>query len=213
MNYPDGMTLRPITAWPRAHTVERRRAQFSAPWAATLDLLDRELYYLGKGNRRADSVLQIAMREQDFRLDGMPRANAVPAHPGVILSIESVKGPLSFPCDTFDRWQDNLRAIALSLEALRKIDRYGTTPSDEQYVGWKALPQQVSAAAFTVEAAEDFLRDLATVDGGGLDLGTLQQVYRRARAAAHPDRRAGSRTQWDLVEDAAAVLRNSGRLP
>lgn len=36
-------------------------------------------------------------------------------------------------------WQINLRAIALGLEALRKLDRYGITSRGEQYTGWRAI--------------------------------------------------------------------------
>ena len=35
--------------------------------------------------------------------------------------------------------QDNVRAIALSLEALRAVDRYGVSKRGEQYAGWKQL--------------------------------------------------------------------------
>lgn len=213
MNYPPNMTLRPILAWPRAETRHRARSNFSAPWSATLEMLDRELYYLGPGRDHAKAVLQIAMREQDFRLDGMPRANAVPEHPGVILNVESTKGPLSFPSDKFDRWQDNLRAIALGLEALRKIDRYGITPGNEQYTGWKALPQRVDHQTWTADEAERFLRGLVFgPDTDGLNLGTLAQTYRRAKAAAHPDRNGGDRSQWDKVEHAGQVLTAAGAL-
>jgi len=34
----------------------------------------------------------------------------------------------------------------------------------------------------------------------------LVRLWRRARSAAHPDRRAGDRTQWDKVEDSARAL-------
>lgn len=212
-DYPSRMTLRPIDVWPGVETRNRERSPFSAQWSATLELLDRELFHLGPGRQYPPSVLQIAIRERDFRIsDGMPRANATPSHPGVIVNVESTKGPLSFPCDKFDRWKDNLRAIALGLEALRKIDRYGITPGNEQYHGWKALPQQAAAQSFTVADAEAYIRGIADAHADGLDLGTLQQVYRRAVFATHPDRNGGDRSRFDLVESAAGVLRNAGRL-
>ncbi|MCX8559807.1 molecular chaperone DnaJ [Mycolicibacterium mucogenicum] len=208
------MTLRPLVGWPHPETRDRGRSPFSATWTATLELLDRELWHLKNGHGNAPSVLQIALREQDFRIDGMPRANAIPSHPGVILNIESSKGPLSYPCDKFNRWQDNLRAIALGLEALRKISRYGITPGDEQYAGWRALPQQASGLSFTAASALEFLRSAAgSDDDPTLRIGSAVQLYRRARAAAHPDRNGGDRSKWDQVEAAAAVLRTSGQLP
>lgn len=208
-DYPAGMTLRPIEHWPGKLTRHRTRSSFSAPWKSTLDLLDRELWHLGPAGRNAPAVLQIAMREQDFRLDGMPRANARPEHPGVILAIESTKGPLSFPCDRFLTWQDNLRAIALSLEALRKIDRYGITPNAEQYTGWKQLPGGGPRAPSAVDS-EMVILSYADVPTG--EAVSLDQAYRRARANAHPDRRGGDRAAWDAVEAAAEVLRAAGRL-
>ncbi|OMC46872.1 molecular chaperone DnaJ [Mycolicibacterium fortuitum] len=212
-NYPPRMTLRPIDAWPRPETRNRQRSQFSANWSATLDLLDRETFHLGNGRRHPDTVLQIALRERDFRIsDGMPRANAVPSHPGVILSIESAKGPLSFPCDKFDRWQDNLRAIALGLEALRKVDRYGITPGDEQYQGWRAI--EAKPAKGFPNAAEALVF-LASVDSRAHHPpapADAAAIYRRARAEAHPDRNSGARELWDRVEAAADRLRAAGWL-
>lgn len=210
-DYPPGMTLRPIEQWPLDFTRNRRRSQFSATWTATVKQLDTELRHLGE-DRRAPSVLQIAMREQDFRLrDGMPRASAVPEHPGVILNVESRHGALSYPCDTFTRWQDNLRAIALGLEALRRVDRYGITQTGQQYRGWQAI--EAAAPQFTADTAEAFIRGIADNEGDGLDLNVLAQVYRRVKGISHPDRNGGDQAQWDRVEAAATVLRAAGRLP
>lgn len=72
--------------------------------------------------------LQIALREQDFRVDGLLRAAARPEHPGVVLAIDSQHGPLSYPCDKFTLWRDNLRAIVLGLEALRAWTATGSLP-------------------------------------------------------------------------------------
>lgn len=211
--YPPHMTFRPLQGWPRAETKQRRRSNFSAPWSATLKLLTTELHMLSRqGGRTAPSVLQLAMREQDFRItDGLPRSNAVPLHPGVILNVDANVGPLSFPCDTFTRWQDNLRGIALGLEALRKLERYGIVQNNQQYTGWKALPGPATEAKMTADEALRFIAGLAGVDGHGLDLGSVPQAYRRARAATHPDR-GGDRAVWDKVEQAGEVLRLAGAL-
>lgn len=129
--------FRPLVTWPRAFTKTRRGGNFSASYKDTLNTLEYEIDKLGG----REVVVQTAMREEDIRLDGWPRANAgVPSHPGVIVSFESRQGAVTFPCDEFLGWRDNLRAIALALEALRKVDRYGVTKSGEQYAGWKALP-------------------------------------------------------------------------
>ena len=109
---------------------------FDSTYSQTLTLLDRELRHLNAD----DVVIQLALREDQIRLDGMPKAQATPAHPGVKLSFTSPYGPLVYRTNAFRKWHANLRAIALGLEALRKVDRYGITKRGEQYTGWKALP-------------------------------------------------------------------------
>jgi hypothetical protein len=186
-------------------TRTRRRSNFSASWSDTVDLLRRELRAIGAKN----VVLQVAMEEKDFRNDGYPRAQAKPAHPGVILSLESNVGPLSWPCDTFTTWQDNIRGIALSMEALRKVDRYGVTKRGEQYRGWRQLPSTASTPTqfASVEAALDFLGEVIGVNVAATDV-DVRVVYRRARAIAHPDRHAnGDDSLWRQVESAGELLR------
>ena len=138
-DYPTNMTLRPIHQWPGELTRTRRASAFSAKFSDTLELLRKELRLLEPQSRYyPKTVLQIAMDEKDFRLDGMPRAGAKAQHPGVILTIypnAKEASELTFPCDTFLTWQDNLRAIALTLEALRKVNRYGCPSRDNSTVG------------------------------------------------------------------------------
>jgi hypothetical protein len=127
---------RPLESWTRGRAGRSRpHSPFRAPYHATLDLLEREVRALGA--RRA--VVELAMSEGEFRLDGKPRAGAYPAHPGVTVALDSRYGPLKYTADKFATWQENLRAIALGLEALRRVDRYGMTSRGEQYAGWKQL--------------------------------------------------------------------------
>lgn len=207
--YPDGMTVRPLTQWPGAFPAAHVGSPFSAPLSTTLDELDRELRHLGSGRTNAPSVLEIAFQNGDFRIDGMPRATAKPAHPGVVLYIESRFGQLSYPAARFTTWQDNLRAVTLGLNGLRRLDRYGITPGSEQYTGWTQLPAAGTTTVTTTGAAdaERFLRDLA----GEYDA-PLDKVYRAARRSTHPDRNDGDHTAWNTVEAIAETLRRSGRL-
>lgn len=219
--YPPAMTLRPLTGWPTEFTRSRKTSPFKASFSDTLELLDRELRRLDPDDRHyPPSVLQIALREQDFRLDGMPRANSCTQHPGVILSIEPRdKPPLSFPCDTFTHWHDNLRAVALTLEALRKIDRYGVTQTGQQYRGWQAIEARPSvdvtgaACALIARVAWPNERpenrdEWAPRIASDPDIGA--KTLRKARGNAHPDRNAGSQALWDEVERSAAALRAAG---
>lgn len=83
---------------------ERMGSQFKASLSATLELLDREIWHLtDTRSQRESAELLIAIRAGSglWRMDGRPRAHAVPEHPGVIFSLDSKHGPLSYPCDTF----------------------------------------------------------------------------------------------------------------
>lgn len=145
--------------------------------------------------------------ESHIRNDGMVRADARPSSPGVIIAFDCPHGPMQFPCDTFTDWQDNVRAIALALEALRKVDRYGVTRRAEQYTGWKQLPGPMpSAAELTIEQAGEVMRRF----GGGRWVGGMhpdekRRIFRAAQMCAHPDR-GGSQSDFELVQKAGRVL-------
>lgn len=147
-------TFRPIDEWPGDHK-DPVRSPFDSTWSATLDLLHRELRQL----KAEQIVIQIALREDQIRIDGWPRSGATPTHPGVILAFNSKHGPLKYSTAKFRTWHDNVRAIALGLEALRKVDRYGITKRGEQYSGWKALPAGGDTEITEIERGRALIED------------------------------------------------------
>lgn len=185
---------------------KHQRSQFDAAWPATEKLLLREVRHLGG----RDLVVEVDVAESDIRLDGRIRANARPTSPGVRVAFESIHGPLTYATDRFSTWQDNVRAIALGLEALRRVDRYGITKRGEQYAGWKALPggSDSDSSHMTSDDAWAIIGsfgDRPIAEQRQAPNG-LKAAYRRARAFSHPDRHGGDRTLWDQVEQAAKVL-------
>jgi hypothetical protein len=181
------LQFRPIDQWPGG-AISPRPAPFRATYGQTLRLLERELDQLHARN----IVLQVALDERDIRLDGQPRARARASHPGVILAFDSKYGPLKYATAEFTTWDDNLRAIALGLEALRKVDRYGTTKRGEQYTGWKQL--EAGPSMDRLEAQEVIDRH-----GGSI---------RRALMETHPDH-GGDADEFQQVQDARRVLEGS----
>lgn len=196
-------TFRPIVRWPGERTTVRASSPFRAAWSNTLLLLERELNWLDAQH----VVLQADCEERMIRSDGMLRSDARLRSPGVILSFDSKHGPLSYPCDQFPRWQENVRAIALALEALRKVDRYGVTRRAEQYTGWKALPDP-HALSLTVEQACAFLAreaGIGTATSVHLSAGGFRRAYKAAAARLHPDA-GGDPRRFDKLQQAKAVL-------
>jgi len=208
-DWPQGFVVAPMREWPGTMTARRRRSQFDSTPSATLSLLTRELRELGAKN----PTLLIALRPEDFRLDGLPRAGRVAAHPGIVLSFDSKHGPLSYPCDTFTRWEDNLRAIALALEALRKVDRYGVTKRGEQYRGFLALEATAMPGGYaTAEDAVGFIRAMSGERPEVTDLPGLARAVRLAKRNTHPDTAGGSSDAFQRVTLAEAKLREEGLL-
>lgn len=145
---------------------------FSAKWSSTVEVLARELRAIGA----RDVVLEIDLREHDdFRLDGLPRADRRTASPGIRLSFKatSVFGEprLMYEVGTYSTWQENLRAVALGLEHLRAADRYGITKRGQQYAGWRQI--DTASARTEAERGRDLIRE-----HGGLS---------EALKATHPD--------------------------
>lgn len=173
----------PIGAWPGPETAEPRRSQFKAPWGKTMQLLRHELDCL----QAESAVVRAYVKPQQLRIDGGLRSGVNPARPGVVLAFDSLKGHLELPCDAFDSYIDNLRAIGLALEALRAVDRYGVTQRNEQYTGWLALPAPMSPGD-EIKTTAQALAFLRKIIGGRVDALPIQQVLRDCQLETHPDR-------------------------
>lgn len=209
-------TFRPIQQWPRELTRSRKNSLFYSTYSETLGLLNKELKQINARN----VVIQLALTDDDIRRDGLPRANSRPSHPGVILSFEKFlpKGKLvgqwqsiSMPCDQYRNWEDNLRAIALSLEALRKVDRYGVTQNGEQYTGWTALPEPNNGDIKTPQEAAAFIAQYSdALVNEVLNSTTIYlAAYRMAARRLHPDTTAdkeGATKDFQRLQQAKAIL-------
>jgi hypothetical protein len=206
------MKLAPIREWPGELTRVRKSSPFRAGLADTRDVLDREIWQLTTTRTQRESAeLLIAVPAGAlWRLDGRPRAHAVAEHPGVIFSLESKHGHLSYPCDTFTRWEDNLRAIALALEALRKVDRYGVTKRGEQYRGFLAIEATAAPAGWaTADIALGFLIDVAYRVESFTRADSPAKIVRAAKRVSHPDA-GGDAAEFQRVMLAEAKLREAG---
>lgn len=209
-----GLTLKPIQNWPQKEPYNCERSPFSAPFGDTLTILERELRHLSARN----IVLQIPLKERDFRLDGLPRMDArIGSDPRIILAFDSRHGTLRIYFGRFANWQHNLRAIALHLENLRHASLYGVGRDGQQYTGWKALPAagQASGDFQTVEAAVRWLAAQSglwfdshiaqAVEGILKDKSMMNEAYRAAARKLHPDA-GGDHAQFVQLQRAKEIL-------
>lgn len=198
--------FRPLDKWPGKPTPphSRRNSPFDSTYVQTLDLLERELNYLNAQN----IVVQAEVELGQVRNDGWLKSNAVVRGPAVILSFTRARNheEYSYPCDRFTNWQANLRAIALSLEALRKVDRYGVTSGGEQYQGFKRLAAPDPASERN--AALDVLTQLSSWSLGGAPTpDEIDAAYRMAVKRVHPDVASGSAELFSKLQAAMTILR------
>jgi hypothetical protein len=209
---------RPLDAWTDPVTAERRSSSlFRATWNDTLVLLADEISYL---DGEDPVVIQVDVTEADLRNDGMLRSRAkVGDHPGVIISFQSRFGALRYASDAYEQrwsgampgWQANVRAIALALEALRAVDRYGVTKRGEQYRGWTSLPAAKAGSSQWFTTRQEAAQWMARCAGeSGITVGPAAvadaPLYKALAKRMHPDVDGGSKDLWERLDAAATLL-------
>ena len=81
-----------------------------------------------------------------LRLDGIPYASASePGDPGIAIyfrrKLNGTVKPFAMACDQYNRLADNCRALFLTIESLRRIERHGSSQLMEQaFSGFAELP-------------------------------------------------------------------------
>lgn len=182
--------VRPLDPWIGPHTNPRITSPFKASWTDTIDLLNREIEALQtRAQREYRWALQMDVMESHIRKDGGVYERATPFSPAIRVCFDSRHGPLVYATDRFTHWQANVRAIALSLEALRKVDRYGVAGRGEQYRGWTAITSRPDQ--MTPERAAGLIAEWAgnghTPEAVRRDPQLRASAYRAAARRAHPD--------------------------
>lgn len=194
----------PIDRWPGDPTRSRKRAPFGITYARILVDLERELNHLGAKS----IVIEAFVNADDIRNDGWPRSSARFFQPGIVLSFRTRDGSsISFPCDTYVRWESNLRAICLTMTALRAINRYGVTKRQEQYQGWKRLESPAHPRPKDSEWAYSYLAALNNCEPSALrgNRDALHIAYKQAAKKTHPDA-GGNVEAFQTLQEAGSIL-------
>jgi hypothetical protein len=136
-----------------------------------IDILRKQIALLG-GEHAVIST------NTKLRLDGLPYSQqAQPSDKGVAVYFAHKKRPMCFACDRWDKVQDNVYAVAMTIEALRGIERWGGGKMmEEAFTGFTALPGyshwdvlglKPGASATEIEAAFRGKAKLVHPDVGG----------------------------------------------
>jgi hypothetical protein len=179
LDWPDG--------WDRTPGWKRSAPKHDTRLAPARDGLLREIRLMGGRNTVITSNLPT-------RRDGLPYADGrvTNGDPGVAVYWNQVVGNRStervMACDRWNSVGGNLRALAMSIGALRGLDRWGSSSMvDRAFSGFAALPPAPS--------------DWRSMLGSPRDLETARAAFRRLALAAHPDR-GGSQEEMARLNEA-----------
>jgi hypothetical protein len=225
-----------VGAWPGEPTpaTQRRKPPFRETTTVTASL-----------ERLAHELGMLGVREALVRVDVDVTAIGArggllrhPPTPGVVLDFEHpARGgrpaaPALMGFDAYATWQANVRAAALTLEALRAVDRHrGDAVRGEQYTGFLRLPGaggvNTTAVVLTPERAARLLVDAHPSARGrtpmdrelfahvliatGTNVAHALQFADEARVAAHPDRGGSAAAFTTVTEARRVVYRHHGR--
>lgn len=150
----------------------------------------------------------IISSNMQYRADGLPYTRQNVQDTGVAVYFKSAAGEEQcIPCDSWITLEENMRAIAKTIEAMRGIERWGGKAlMNAAFSGFKALPSSTIITAPPDRQHRDWWVVLG-VDRAA-DAPTVKQAYRRAQATAHPDA-GGSEYDFQEVQAAYEEWKNS----
>jgi hypothetical protein len=185
LKWPMGWPRNESPVWPT----------FKATAATTMSDLEKVLDAL-------DAENPVITTNQPLRLDGGLRtaAGTSPDDTGVAVYFTRHGKEVCIPCDKFTTVYANLRAVGLTLEYIRRMERYGTSDMvDAAFRGFTALPESIitppparphcewyivlgvdeNANSHDVKAAYRELLKLHHPDVGGdpADMAEIKQAY------------------------------------
>jgi hypothetical protein len=178
-------------AWPAgvARTVVPARSAFGE---VTIHRATQELLW---EIERMRGRLPVVSTNLELRNDGLPYSKQRPiTDHGVAVYFTRRGRQLVFACDRWDRIEHNMRAITKTIEAMRGIERWGSSDLMERaFTGFEALPSPENAVTLTCWQILDLEPGASEMD--------VERAYRAKAKTAHPDA-GGSREEWDQLRRA-----------
>lgn len=137
-----------------------------------------------------------------LRNDGLPYARyKTPDDPGVAVYFTINGQSQVFACDRWKRIEDNMQAIRKTIEAIRGIERWGSSEMlNRMFKGFEALPEKAG------ESSNDAWWVTLGVHPDD-DLEQIERAYRFAAKKAHPDSPGGSVKMMSRLNQAIAIAR------
>jgi hypothetical protein len=186
----------PLT-WPLGwkRTDIRSRAKFECTVASAIADVHAELGRMG-----VPSYNVLISSNIELRRDGLPRSDRkIPDDPGVAVYFKLEGKRLVLACDKWRTPEDNMRAIAKHVEALRGQERWGVGSIERAFSGYAALPEKGGTS-------RPSWRAVLMLDGVDVSLERLKFAYRELAKIHHPDV-GGDPVLFQRLNDALADAR------
>ena len=184
--------------WKRlSSNIYREEGLFKQSMARAVNDMINEIAMLVGRHRQPNVILSSNLR---VRLDGLPLAKQrAPDDPGVAVYFDYRDSQRVFACDRYKRIEHNIRAIGLTIEALRGIERWGASDMLERaFTGFLALPNLPAEPWWMVLGLQE-----------DADWEVIDRQARKLRSAYHPDHEGGSDYQFDRVQKAFDAAREA----
>lgn len=166
--------------WPTTPSYQQNDGGFKVDFDQSVRDLAMELERLG-------ATSGYLTTDHELRVNGTPRRDRPPRTPGVALYFTRNGKELCIPCDRFSNIRANIRAIGLTLESIRRMERYGTSQMVEAaFRGFEALPPGSSdPIAMPASGPRPWHEVLGVEPSATKD--EVRGAYRRLATAHHPD--------------------------
>jgi hypothetical protein len=191
MGTANGVQAYPLAwpeGWPRSKEIQ------TSKFKATTDKARKKLL---EEISRMGGEMPVISSNVPLRSDGHLRADREPVDAAVAVYFQRNKKSMVFACDRYDYVRDNLHALALTIEALRGIERWGASEMMERaFSGFKQLNAENEGMSWwrmlQVEA--------------GATAAEIDAAYKKLAKFAHPDMPGGS----EAAMGALNVARDQG---
>jgi hypothetical protein len=167
---------------PRTDRYRRETARFDTSFARARDSVARQVEMLcGKYSHQRKEANIVISTNVTLRRDGLPLAGQRPPDdPGVAVYFIYKKRQMCFACDRWRKIEDNMQAVAKTIEALRGVARWGTGDMMEAaFQGFTALP---------APGRQKTWREVLGFPNGNPTKAQVEANYLRLRSMHHPDK-------------------------
>lgn len=202
---PPGFPL----CWPEGWTRTKQSMRVASKYQVTEDRARRELE---KGLASLGAARWVITTNKPLRLDGLPMASArSPDDPGVSVwwvdNAEAARARAHggtpaqkvIACDQWETTRENMRAIGLTIEALRAIQRSGATQILDRAVAAFKVPALPAGRPWWAVVLDI---DVPTTEE------EISRAFKKQAKVCHPDQ-GGTFEKWRELELATKTARES----